>query len=57
LARRKAQVDLKELLGMKSRRSGKKTPTNRESDKYLIPILAKTIDVLDCFRNEQESLN
>ena len=42
---------------MKSRRSGKKTPTNRESDKYLIPILAKTIDVLDCFRNEEESLN
>lgn len=42
---------------MKSRRTGKKTATNRESDKYLIPILAKTIDVLDCFRNEEESLN
>ena len=41
---------------MKSRRTGN-TERNRDSDKYLIPILAKTIDVLDCFRNEEESLN
>jgi ribose transport system substrate-binding protein len=42
---------------MKSKRTGKSTERNRDSDKYLIPILAKTIDVLDCFRNEEESLN
>jgi ribose transport system substrate-binding protein len=42
---------------MNSRRNGKSKDTNRETDKYLIPILAKTIDVLDCFRNEEESLN
>ena len=42
---------------MKSTRTGKSTERNRDSDKYLIPILAKTIDVLDCFRNQEESLN
>ena len=42
---------------MKSRRGGKKPEVNRESDKYLVPVVAKTIDLLDCFRAEGESLN
>ena len=42
---------------MKSRRGAKEPEINRESDKYLVPIVAKTIDLLDCFRAEGESLN
>ncbi len=37
---------------------GENTPeTNRKADKYLVPIVAKTIDLLDCFRTEGESLS
>jgi ribose transport system substrate-binding protein len=41
---------------MKPKRGGKAPETNRKSDKYLVPIVAKTIDLLDCFRAEEESL-
>jgi ribose transport system substrate-binding protein len=41
---------------MKSKRGGKTQEANRKSDKYLVPIVAKTIDLLDCFRAEDESL-
>lgn len=41
---------------MKSKRAGKAPEANRKSDKYLVPIVAKTIDLLDCFRAEDESL-
>ena len=30
--------------------------TNRKTDKYWVPIVAKTIDLLDCFRSEVETL-
>lgn len=42
---------------MKSTRSAEGPEINRESDKYLVPIVAKTIDLLGCFRTEGESLN
>ena len=42
---------------MKSVRSGEMPGANRTSDKYLVPIVAKTIDLLDCFRTEGESLS
>lgn len=42
---------------MKSKRGAKPQETNRASDKYLVPIVAKTIDLLDCFRAEGESLS
>jgi ribose transport system substrate-binding protein len=42
---------------MKSVRSGDMSGANRTSDKYLVPIVAKTIDLLDCFRTEGESLS
>jgi len=42
---------------MKSKHGNKTPASNRTSDKYLVPIVAKTIDLLDCFRNEGESLS
>jgi ribose transport system substrate-binding protein len=42
---------------MKSTRVDKTPEINRTSDKYLVPIVAKTIDLLDCFRTEGESLS
>jgi ribose transport system substrate-binding protein len=42
---------------MKSVRGGETPGANRTSDKYLVPIVAKTIDLLDCFRTEGESLS
>jgi ribose transport system substrate-binding protein len=30
--------------------------TTRETDRYLVPIVAKTIDLLDCFQTDAESL-
>jgi ribose transport system substrate-binding protein len=42
---------------MKSKRGGKALEANREIDKYLVPIVAKTIDLLDCFGAEGESLS
>jgi ribose transport system substrate-binding protein len=30
---------------------------NRQSDRYLVPIVAKTIDLLDCFAGDGEALN
>lgn len=42
---------------MKSKHGGKTLESNRTSDKYLVPIVAKTIDLLDCFRAEGESLS
>jgi ribose transport system substrate-binding protein len=42
---------------MKSTRVDKTPDTDRKTDKYLVPIVAKTIDLLDCFRAEGESLS
>jgi ribose transport system substrate-binding protein len=42
---------------MKSKRSGEKPGIKRESDRYLVPIVAKTIDLLDCFRADGEALS
>jgi len=42
---------------MKSTRGDKPPETDRKTDKYLVPIVAKTIDLLDCFRAEGESLS
>jgi len=42
---------------MKSKRGNKTLESSRTSDKYLVPIVAKTIDLLDCFRTEGESLS
>jgi ribose transport system substrate-binding protein len=42
---------------MKSKRGGKALEASRETDKYLVPIVAKTIDLLDCFGAEGESLS
>jgi ribose transport system substrate-binding protein len=38
--------------------AGKNAPKpNRETDRYLVPIVAKTIDLLDCFGADGEALN
>ncbi|MGA8554311.1 MAG: helix-turn-helix domain-containing protein, partial [Candidatus Acidiferrales bacterium] len=42
---------------MKSTRDDNTPETNRKADKYLVPIVAKTIDLLDCFKAEGESLS
>src|ERR1700739_1577573 len=42
---------------MKSKRSGEKPGIKRESDRDLVPIVAKTIDLLDCFRADGEALS
>jgi ribose transport system substrate-binding protein len=42
---------------MKSKRANKPSDHSRKPDKYLVPIVAKTIDLLDCFRTEGESLS
>ncbi len=37
---------------------GKTAPqATREEDRYLVPIVAKTIDLLDCFSGENEAMN
>ncbi len=41
---------------MKSKRGSKPPDSSRKADKYLVPIVAKTIDLLDCFRAENELL-
>ena len=42
---------------MNGKRSGQPVEATRESDKYLVPIVAKAIDLLDCFGDKGESLN
>jgi len=42
---------------MKSKRAIKGNDHSRVGDKYLVPIVAKTIDILDSFRSESESLS
>ena len=41
---------------MKSKRVSRSPDSSRKSDKYLVPIVAKTIDLLDSFRAENELL-
>lgn len=46
----------KAFLLMDQKRNGKAAETSRKTDKYWVPIVAKTIDLLDCFGPEEESL-
>ena len=41
---------------MKPKVHKNETKATRASDRYLVPIVAKAIDLLDCFRNDSESL-
>src|SRR5947209_20284932 len=41
---------------MKSQPKNPAANVTRESDKYWVPIVAKTIDLLDCFASESEAL-
>jgi len=41
---------------MKPKAAKNKPRPTRESDRYLVPIVAKTIDLLDCFGTDAESL-
>jgi ribose transport system substrate-binding protein len=41
---------------MKTKSSGPRQESSREVDKYWVPIVAKTIDLLDCFGSTTESL-
>jgi ribose transport system substrate-binding protein len=41
---------------MDQEQKGKVSGTTRKSDKYWVPIVAKTIDLLDCFGRDEESL-
>src|SRR5882757_8323814 len=41
---------------MRVKLNAEAVPINRQSDKYWVPIVAKTIDLLDCFGLESEAL-
>jgi ribose transport system substrate-binding protein len=41
---------------MDRKRNRRASETTRKTDKYWVPIVAKTIDLLDCFGSEMESL-
>ena len=41
---------------MKIKRNGPRPEVSREIDKYWVPIVARTIDLLDCFGSANESL-
>jgi ribose transport system substrate-binding protein len=41
---------------MKSKVNKSGTRTTRATDRYLVPIVARTIDLLDCFRTDREAL-
>jgi ribose transport system substrate-binding protein len=41
---------------MQPKSDAKRSETSRKIDKYWVPIVARTIDLLDCFRSPSESL-
>ncbi len=41
---------------MKQNGSDLKVQSSRKTDKYWVPVVAKTIDILDCFRSDLEEL-
>jgi ribose transport system substrate-binding protein len=44
------------LQNMKTKSGSRREETSREVDKYWVPVVAKTIDLLDCFGPASESL-
>jgi ribose transport system substrate-binding protein len=48
---------VKEFLVMKAKLGAETPSVSRKSDKYWVPIVAKTIDLLDCFSSDTEALS